>query len=78
LGSEASSQIAPSASSRDLEIYPKAVKLIGFKVYHIPQNVSVYSLAEISENPHFTDSFMLCALIIGQTLNILNQSNLFY
>jgi hypothetical protein len=44
--SEASSQIAPSASSRDLEVYTEAAKLIGFKVYYIPQDFSVCENAE--------------------------------
>lgn len=44
--SEASSRIAPSASSRDLEIYTQAAKLQGFTVYHIPQDFSVCENAE--------------------------------
>ncbi len=48
--SEASSQIAPSASSRDLEIYTEAAKLMGFRVYHIPQD---YSVCENAENAVF-------------------------
>jgi hypothetical protein len=44
--SEASSQILPSASSRDLAIYSETAKLIGFQVYYIPQDFSVCENAE--------------------------------
>jgi hypothetical protein len=48
--SEASSQITPSASSRDLAIYTDAAKLMGFEVYHIPQD---FSQCENAENAVF-------------------------
>lgn len=58
--SEASSQITSSASSRDLEIYTEAAKLIGFKVYHIPQD---YSVCENAENAVFHISTQIAETI---------------
>ena len=48
--SEASSQIEPSASSRDLENFTRTAGLMGFKVYNIPQDFSVCENAENAVN----------------------------